>query len=89
MEQVEIRVKGRIDERWSEWLDGLAITYAEQGETLLAGTILDQTELYGLLAKLRDLGLSLRSVRCVELEGAKASEPGVQAACLKFEKTAP
>jgi hypothetical protein len=72
VQQVEIRVKGRIDERWSEWLACLAITYGEQGETLLAGPILDQAELYGLLAKLRDLGLSLRSVRCVEFEAAKA-----------------
>lgn len=67
MQQLEIRIKGHIDERWSEWLDDLTITYIEQGETLLAGAILDQAELYGLLAKLRDLGLSLTSLRCAEI----------------------
>jgi hypothetical protein len=67
MQQVEIRVKGRIDERWSAWLDGLTIRHTSQDETVLAGTILDQAELYGLISKLRDLGLSLSLVRCVEL----------------------
>ena len=63
MKQVEIRVKGQIDERWSEWLDGLAITHTGEGETLLAGLILDQSALYGLISKLRDLGLPLAAVR--------------------------
>ena len=62
MQQVEIRVKGRIDERWSEWLDGLAITHNEENETVLAGCILDQSALYGLMSKLRDLGLPLTAV---------------------------
>jgi hypothetical protein len=59
MPQVEIRVKGRIDEQWSEWLDGLAITHTGQDETVLTGSIADQAALYGLLSKLRDLGLPL------------------------------
>jgi len=62
MHQVEIRVKGQIDERWSEWLEGLAVTHTEEGETVLAGTVLDQAALYGLIAKLRDLGLPLAAV---------------------------
>jgi hypothetical protein len=67
MQQVEIRVKGRIDERWSAWLDGLTIRHTALDETVLTGAILDQAELYGLISKLRDLGLSLSLVRCVEL----------------------
>jgi hypothetical protein len=66
MQQVEVRVKGRIDERWSEWLDGLRIVHTEQDETVLTGTVLDQTALYGLIAKLRDLGLPLLTVNSVE-----------------------
>ena len=62
MEQVEIRVKGQIDERWSEWLEGLTITHTAEGETVLAGPVLDQSALYGLIARLRDLGLPLLSV---------------------------
>jgi hypothetical protein len=62
MQQVEIRVKGQIDERWSEWLEGLTITHTVAGETVLTGSVLDQSELYGLIARLRDLGLPLLSV---------------------------
>jgi len=66
MQHVEIRVKGRIDKRWSEWLDGLSIMHTDQDETILAGTVLDQAALYGLIAKLRDLGLPLSAVNSVE-----------------------
>ncbi len=62
MQQVEIRVKGQIDERWSDWLEGLTITHTTEGETVLAGHVLDQSALYGLIARLRDLGLPLLSV---------------------------
>ncbi len=64
--QVQIRVKGQIDERWSEWLDGLTITHTGEGETVLTGSILDQSALYGLISKLRDLGLPLSAVNLFE-----------------------
>jgi hypothetical protein len=66
LQVVEIRIKGRIDEHWSDWFEGLTITYTDQGETLLTGEVADQAALYGLLAKLRDLGLALVSVEQVE-----------------------
>lgn len=66
MPQIQIRVKGQIDERWSEWLDDLTITHTEEGETVLTGSILDQSALYGLIAKLRDLGLPLLAMNSVE-----------------------
>jgi hypothetical protein len=65
MQQVEIRVKGQIDERWSEWLDGLTIRHVEPDETVLTGPVEDQAALYGLIAKLRDLGLPLSAVNPV------------------------
>ena len=68
-QQVEIRVKGRIDEHLSEWFDGLTIAYSDQDETVMTGPIPDQAALYGLIARLRDLGLSLRALECVEIEG--------------------
>ena len=68
MQNVEIRVKGRIDEHWSDWFDDLTITHTDQDETILSGTVVDQAALYGLLAKLRDLGLPLLSVKQVEDE---------------------
>lgn len=65
MQKVEIRVKGRIDEHWSDWFEGLTIAHTDQGGTLLSGAVADQAALYGVLAKLRDLGLELVSVRQV------------------------
>jgi len=62
MQRVEIRVKGRIDEHWSDWFDDLTITHVDD-ETVLNGTVADEAALYGLLAKLRDLGLPLVSVQ--------------------------
>lgn len=62
MQQVEIRVKGQIDKHWAEWFDDMKITHTVQGETVLSGTVADEAALYGLLAKLRDLGLQLLSV---------------------------
>lgn len=58
----QIRVKGHLNHRWSRWFDGLAITHEPDGTTLLTGAIVDQPALYGLLIKLRNLGLSLLSV---------------------------
>jgi hypothetical protein len=66
VQMVEIRIKGRIDEHWSDWFGGLDIRHTEKDETILTGEVVDQTALYGLLAKLRDLGLALVSVRQVE-----------------------
>ncbi len=68
MLRAEIRVKGQIDEDWSDWFEGLAITFTVQDETILTGEIADQSALYGLIAKLRDLGLPLISVDSVEVE---------------------
>jgi hypothetical protein len=59
-----IAVKGHLDERWSDWFDGLTITNLESGETMLAGHLPDQAALHGLLTKVRDLGLTLVLVRC-------------------------
>jgi len=64
--QIEIRVKGQIDERWSEWLDGLTVTHTGENETVLTGSIADQSALYGLISKLRDLGLPLLAVNLFE-----------------------
>jgi hypothetical protein len=59
-----ITVKGHLDRRWSAWFDGLAVTNLENGETVLAGHLLDQAALHGVLTKVRDLGLTLVLVQC-------------------------
>jgi hypothetical protein len=62
----EIRIAGHLDRGWSEWFEGLAVTLAEDGTTLLSGPVVDQAALHGLLKKVRDLGLPLISVNQVE-----------------------
>jgi len=64
-------VKGQIDEHWSDWFEGLEITHTDQDETILTGDVVDQSALYGLIAKLRDLGLPLISVNSTAIESGK------------------
>ena len=67
----QIRLKGHLDARWSEWFDGLTITLEANGETLLTGPVVDQAALYGLLKKVRDIGLPLLSVVHVTRQQSK------------------
>ena len=60
-----IRVKGHLDCRWSYCLGGLAVHLQEDGTTLLAGQVIDQAALYGVIIRIRDLGLPLLSVNRV------------------------
>ena len=55
----QIRVKGLLDKKWSEWFGGFLVTPQENGETLLLGKVADQAELFGILAKINNLGLPL------------------------------
>jgi hypothetical protein len=58
----QIRLEGHLDQGWSDWFDGLAVTLEDDGNTLLAGPIADQAALHGLLRRIRDLGLPLLSI---------------------------
>ena len=58
----EIRLKGILDERWAAQFFGLSLTHAGNGTTILDGYVVDQAALYGVLRKVRDLGLPLLSV---------------------------
>jgi hypothetical protein len=60
-----IRLRGRLSGQWADWFNGLTITF-EENDTLLTGPVADQSALYGLLRKVRDLGMPLLSVRCLE-----------------------
>ena len=71
----QIKVKGHLDPRWSEWFDGLAITHHPNGETLLAGPVVDQPALFSLLLKIRDLNLTLLSLNRIELASAELNHP--------------
>jgi len=58
----QIRIKGHLGREWTDWFEGLTITLADNGETLLTGPVVDQAALHGLLKKVRDLGMPLLSV---------------------------
>ena len=58
----QIRLKGHLGPQWADWFGGLTITLEDNGETLLTGPVIDQAALFGLLKKVRDLGLPLLSV---------------------------
>jgi hypothetical protein len=66
----QIKMGGRLDESWSSWFDDMTITIESGNDswtiTILTGVVSDQAALYGLLSRIRDLGLPLLSVQCIE-----------------------
>ena len=69
----EFRVQGRLDQRWSTWFDGLAISYEGEDITVLRGPLVDQAALHGILIKVRDLALPLLSVNRIPANKADPS----------------
>jgi hypothetical protein len=57
----QIRIKGHLGPQWTEWFGNVSITLEDNGETLLTCLVVDQAALYGLLRKVRDLGMPLIS----------------------------
>jgi hypothetical protein len=62
----QIKVKSHLSSDWTDWFEGLTITPEEDGDTLLTGPVIDQAALYGLLKKVRDLGMTLISLNPVQ-----------------------
>ena len=58
----QIRIQGHLGSEWTDWFEGLTITLEDNGETLIRGQVVDQAALYGLLRKVRDLGMPLLAV---------------------------
>lgn len=69
-----IRIMGHLELSWSNWLEGMSVTWEEQGITLLSGQVVDQAALHGLLKKVRDLGLPLISVSWGKPDPDEATE---------------
>jgi hypothetical protein len=61
-ERYELRVTGHLGHRWASWFDGMTLTAQDDGSTVIAGPVADQSALHGLLRKISDLGLTLISV---------------------------
>ena len=70
----ELRIGGHLDRHWSTWFDGFTVTHEDDGSTTLRGVVRDQSELHGLLARVRDLGATLISV--TPLGATDRSAPG-------------
>ncbi len=75
MHRVEIRLQGILSLEWSDWLEGLQITHTREGDTMIRGQVCDQAAFYGVIAKVRDLGIKLISASFDEIpfEGGFAS----------------
>lgn len=74
MTAYRIRLKEKLDQRWSAWLGGLMVTHEANGETLLTGEVVDQAALHGLLSKVRDLQLTLISVSPLAADSPSSEE---------------
>jgi len=67
----QIRIEGHLGPQWTDWFGGVTIALEENGDTLLTGPVVDQAALYGLLKKVRDLGMPLVSVIRVKPDPAE------------------
>lgn len=64
----EIRVEEQLSEHWSEWFDGMQLGYGDQNEMVMTGVLPDQAALYSVLMKIRNLGLTIISVRRIGID---------------------
>jgi hypothetical protein len=62
-----IRVRGPLDPSWQDWFEGLEMVQEQEGSTVFSGPLQDQAALYGVLGKIRGLGLTLLSLEMLEL----------------------
>jgi hypothetical protein len=76
MSSYEIRVLGQLDQRWSDWLDGLTVTHDTDTTTLLRGELVDEAALQGVLTKLHGLNLPLLSLRRLGVELGPGGDSG-------------
>lgn len=70
----QIRIQSQLGPQWTEWFQGVTITPQANGDTLLVGPVVDQSALHGLLKSIRDLGLTLLSLNCLESQESDAPD---------------
>ena len=75
-EHYEIRLRGHLETRWAAWFDGMTLSHEKDGSTILSGPVVDQAALHGLVQKVRDTGLPLISVTCIDPDQPRA--PGIE-----------
>ena len=67
----QIRIEGQLGPHWADWFEGLTVTLEPEGTTLLSGPVVDQAALYGLLKKVRDVGMPLLAINVQLIKGEK------------------
>lgn len=72
---LDLRIKGHLDPKWSDWFDGLEMRHLPDGSTEISGPIVDQAALYGLLSRARDLGLTLLTVSAQTAVSTEETSP--------------
>jgi hypothetical protein len=82
----KIRILGNLDNRWSDWLDGWDLSQRNDGTTILTGQVVDQSKLYGLLAKIQNLNLPLISVNPVLPPDTSATREQKPKVCATSER---
>lgn len=70
----QIRLQGHLGRQWTAWFEGMRITLEDNGDTLITGSVADQSALHGLLKKVRDLGMPLLSVISIESDQTDESD---------------
>ena len=73
-----IRVRGHLRPEWSEWFDGMSVAHEANGDTVLSGPVSDQAALHGLLARVRDLGMTLVSLSSTLSTQSQSSEVALE-----------
>jgi hypothetical protein len=63
MTRYAIRVDGHLDAHWSAWLGGVDLAHDDDGATTIGVEAVDQAQLHGVLAGLRDIGAVILEVR--------------------------
>jgi hypothetical protein len=76
----EFRVDGHLDDHWAAWLENLTLVRLDDGTSTLTGAVEDQSQLHGLLGRLRDIGATLLSVRALDIPSRPAQGSGAERA---------
>src|SRR5690242_8220242 len=85
----EIRVRGHLDSRWTDWFDGMTLTRLDGGSTVIHGPVTDQSALHGLLRTLHDIGLPLLSVAQVPTGADATTRPAHPSAPAPSRRSTP
>jgi hypothetical protein len=73
-QKYQILIQGLVDKSWTSYFAGMILTVKAPGVTSLSGELADQSALYGLLSKIRDLNIGLMSVQLLDSDGVTPSE---------------